>query len=131
MKFLRVSLVGELSGPAIPDLILLLGNSASIKRIRNCYSQLLPNKEDLLKVIANGLRLKIIKLIFDEKEINLDRIVDILKVDKSIIEEHINLLKQKNIVLEIEKKYVLNNKILNELSIDLADINKISSVLIK
>jgi glutamyl-tRNA synthetase len=40
MKFLRVSLVGELSGPAIPDLILLLGNSASIKRIKNCYSQL-------------------------------------------------------------------------------------------
>ena len=40
MKFLRVSLVGELSGPTIPDLIVLLGVNESIKRIRNCYSQL-------------------------------------------------------------------------------------------
>jgi glutamyl-tRNA synthetase len=40
MKFLRVSLVGELSGPAIPDLILLLGSAESIKRIKNCFSQL-------------------------------------------------------------------------------------------
>ncbi len=40
MKFLRVSLVGELSGPTIPDLIVLLGISETVKRIKNCYSQL-------------------------------------------------------------------------------------------
>ncbi len=40
MKFLRVSLVGELSGPAIPDLMLLFGKTESIQRIKNCYSQM-------------------------------------------------------------------------------------------
>ena len=40
MKFLRVSLVGELSGPAIPDLILLLGKEETTKRIKNCFIQL-------------------------------------------------------------------------------------------
>ncbi|MFN8284895.1 MAG: glutamate--tRNA ligase [Chitinophagales bacterium] len=40
MKFLRVSLVGELSGPTIPELINLLGKAESIKRIENCFSQL-------------------------------------------------------------------------------------------
>jgi glutamyl-tRNA synthetase len=40
MKFLRVSLVGELSGPTIPDLIVLFGKEESIKRIKNCFSQL-------------------------------------------------------------------------------------------
>ncbi len=40
MKFLRVSLVGELSGPAIPDLIVLLGAEETGKRVKNCYSQL-------------------------------------------------------------------------------------------
>mgnify|MGYP000843889873 CR=1 FL=1 len=40
MKFLRVSLVGELSGPTIPDLIVLLGINETVKRIRNCYNQL-------------------------------------------------------------------------------------------
>lgn len=40
MKFLRVGLVGELSGPAIHDLIKLFGKTATSKRIRNCYSQL-------------------------------------------------------------------------------------------
>ena len=40
MKFIRTSLVGELSGPAIPDLIVLLGNETSINRIKNCFSQL-------------------------------------------------------------------------------------------
>ena len=33
MKFLRISLVGELSGPAIPDLIVLLGNVNTLNRI--------------------------------------------------------------------------------------------------
>jgi glutamyl/glutaminyl-tRNA synthetase len=40
MKFLRVGLVGELSGPAIHDLIKLFGKAETSKRIRNCYSQL-------------------------------------------------------------------------------------------
>ena len=40
MKFLRVCLVGELSGPAIHDLIVLLGVNETIKRVKNCYSQL-------------------------------------------------------------------------------------------
>ena len=40
MKYLRVSLVGELSGPGIPDLILLLGKKESSKRIENCFIQL-------------------------------------------------------------------------------------------
>ena len=40
MKFLRVSLVGELSGPTIPELINLLGNDETIKRIQNCFNQL-------------------------------------------------------------------------------------------
>lgn len=40
MKFLRVSLVGELSGPGIPDLILLLGVEETGKRIQHCFDQL-------------------------------------------------------------------------------------------
>ncbi|MBP8192478.1 MAG: glutamate--tRNA ligase, partial [Chitinophagales bacterium] len=40
MKFLRVSLVGELSGPAIPDLIVLLGVEETGRRVTNCFSQL-------------------------------------------------------------------------------------------
>jgi hypothetical protein len=41
MKFLRVSLVGELSGPTIPELIQLFGSEETSKRVRNCFSQLL------------------------------------------------------------------------------------------
>ncbi len=40
MKFLRVSLVGELSGPAIPDLVALIGIEKSLERVGNCYNQL-------------------------------------------------------------------------------------------
>ncbi len=40
MKFLRVSLVGELSGPAIHDLVVLFGIDQSLIRIRNCFQQL-------------------------------------------------------------------------------------------
>ncbi|MEN9449209.1 MAG: hypothetical protein RJA25_2499 [Bacteroidota bacterium] len=40
MKFLRVSLVGELSGPSIPDLILLLGLEETGKRLQNCFDQI-------------------------------------------------------------------------------------------
>ncbi len=39
MKFLRVSLVGELSGPGIPDLICLLDKSETAKRVKYCFSQ--------------------------------------------------------------------------------------------
>lgn len=35
MKFLRLSLVGELSGPAIPELILLFGKAETLRRIKN------------------------------------------------------------------------------------------------
>lgn len=40
MKFLRASLVGEFSGPTIPELINLFGKNESINRIKNCYNQL-------------------------------------------------------------------------------------------
>jgi glutamyl-tRNA synthetase len=40
MKFLRISIVGELSGPAIPNLIQLLGKTESLNRIKICYYQL-------------------------------------------------------------------------------------------
>ncbi len=40
MKFIRAALVGELSGPTIPELILLLGRETSARRIENCFSQL-------------------------------------------------------------------------------------------
>ena len=40
MKFLRVSLVGELSGPTIPELIQLFGSEETSKRVKNCFSQL-------------------------------------------------------------------------------------------
>jgi glutamyl-tRNA synthetase len=40
LKFIRVSLVGEFSGPAIPDLILLLGKEETVRRIRSCYARL-------------------------------------------------------------------------------------------
>jgi glutamyl-tRNA synthetase len=38
MKFLRVSLVGELSGPAIPDLIHLFGTAETLNRINHCLT---------------------------------------------------------------------------------------------
>jgi glutamyl-tRNA synthetase len=37
MKFLRMSLVGELSGPGVPELVALLGVEKTMKRINNCY----------------------------------------------------------------------------------------------
>lgn len=40
MKFLRVSLVGELSGPAIHDLILFLGLEETGRRIGKCFNQI-------------------------------------------------------------------------------------------
>jgi glutamyl-tRNA synthetase len=40
MKFLRVSLVGELSGPHISDLILLLGAEEVVKRIQYSFGRL-------------------------------------------------------------------------------------------
>jgi glutamyl-tRNA synthetase len=40
MKFLRVSLVGDLSGPSIPDLFVLFGKEETLNRIKNCYNQL-------------------------------------------------------------------------------------------
>jgi glutamyl/glutaminyl-tRNA synthetase len=40
MKFLRISLVGELSGPAVHDIIQLLGVEKSLERINNCFNQL-------------------------------------------------------------------------------------------
>jgi glutamyl-tRNA synthetase len=40
MKFLRLGLVGELSGPGVPDLVLLLGKDEVKKRIQNCFNQL-------------------------------------------------------------------------------------------
>lgn len=36
MKFLRIAIVGELSGPTVPDLIILLGIDNTIIRITNC-----------------------------------------------------------------------------------------------
>jgi glutamyl-tRNA synthetase len=38
MKFLRISLVGELSGPAIPDLIVLLGKAETMERVEMGYA---------------------------------------------------------------------------------------------
>jgi glutamyl-tRNA synthetase len=40
MKFLRISLVGELSGPSIPALINLLEKAKTLKRIENCFSKI-------------------------------------------------------------------------------------------
>lgn len=40
MKFLRLSLVGELSGPSIPELIGLLEITETTNRIKNCLEQL-------------------------------------------------------------------------------------------
>lgn len=40
MKFLRISIVGELSGPAIPNLMHLLGKNEIKTRVENCYSKL-------------------------------------------------------------------------------------------
>jgi glutamyl-tRNA synthetase len=40
MKFLRISLVGELSGPSIPALINLLEKAETLKRIENCFSKI-------------------------------------------------------------------------------------------
>jgi len=39
MKFLRISLVGELSGPAIPDLIILLGKEQVIERVKSSFAK--------------------------------------------------------------------------------------------
>jgi len=39
MKFLRTSLVGELSGPVISDLMILLGKDEVLKRVQNCLQQ--------------------------------------------------------------------------------------------
>jgi glutamyl-tRNA synthetase len=40
MKFLRIGLVGELSGPSIPALINLLEKAETLKRIENCFSKI-------------------------------------------------------------------------------------------
>ena len=40
MKFLRISIVGELSGPSVPELIILLGAETVNKRLSACLEQL-------------------------------------------------------------------------------------------
>ncbi len=40
MKFIRVSLVSELSGPSIPELIQVLGKATVVERLNNCYHQI-------------------------------------------------------------------------------------------
>ena len=40
MKFMRICIVGELSGPTVPDLMILLGKETVCNRITNCSNSI-------------------------------------------------------------------------------------------
>lgn len=52
----------------------------------------------LLKAVAHKLRLKIIKLIHDKKEVNVNVIYNTLKIEQSITSQHLKILREVDVV---------------------------------
>ncbi len=57
MKFTRISIVGDLSGPAVPDLMVLLGKEETIRRLGYLILKLHPNYDYLIDFL-NKLGIK-------------------------------------------------------------------------
>lgn len=53
---------------------------------------------ELLKGVAHHLRLKIIKLINDKKEVNVNVIYNTLKIEQSITSQHLKILRGIDVV---------------------------------
>ena len=53
---------------------------------------------ELLKAVAHQLRLKIIKLIHDKKEENVNVIYNTLKIEQSITSQHLKILRGVDVV---------------------------------
>lgn len=53
---------------------------------------------ELLRAVAHHLRLKIIKLINDKKEVNVNVIYNTLKIEQSITSQHLKILRGVDVV---------------------------------
>lgn len=53
---------------------------------------------ELLKAVAHSLRLKIIKLIHEKKEVNVNIIYNTLKIEQSITSQHLKVLRGVDVV---------------------------------
>lgn len=53
---------------------------------------------ELLRAVAHHLRLKIIKLIHDKKEVNVNVIYNTLKIEQSITSQHLKVLRGVDVV---------------------------------
>ena len=53
---------------------------------------------ELLKAVAHHLRLKIIKLIHEKKEVNVNIIYNTLKIEQSITSQHLKVLRGVDVV---------------------------------
>jgi len=53
---------------------------------------------ELLRAVAHHLRLKIIKLIHDKKEVNVNVIYNTLKIEQSITSQHLKILRGVDVV---------------------------------
>lgn len=53
---------------------------------------------ELLKAVAHHLRLKIIKLIHEKKEVNVNVIYNTLKIEQSITSQHLKILRGVDVV---------------------------------
>ncbi len=70
MKFTRISIVGDLSGPAVPDLMVLLGKEETIRRLGYLILKLHPNYDYLIDFFISVLILvphfQLIRILFFE-----------------------------------------------------------------
>ncbi len=53
---------------------------------------------ELLRAVAHHLRLKIIKLIHEQKEVNVNVIYNTLKIEQSITSQHLKILRAVDVV---------------------------------
>ena len=62
---------------------------------------------DLLRALAHPLRLKILEFIDENKEINVNKIYNALKIEQSITSQHLKVLREAGVVFtDKEGKYV-------------------------
>lgn len=54
---------------------------------------------ELLRAVAHHLRLKIIKLIHEKKEVNVNVIYNTLKIEQSITSQHLKILRGVDVVI--------------------------------
>ena len=60
--------------------------------------KLLENCTDTLRAVAHPLRIEIIRILFENKEMNVSEIFEYLKIEQAIASHHLRILKDQDIV---------------------------------